>query len=118
MKREPILGVSVYDERNLRKKTGRRFKNIDNFVTYKEETSEPSGYEYQAAKDIHEPCIWRDKLNIHIDMGIEATMQGLWKCFLSMNSFDIDPDQPDKLLEEREAYGLKKSVDRALRWLV
>lgn len=32
---QPIVGLSVYDERNLRKKYGRRFKNIEKFVDYK-----------------------------------------------------------------------------------
>jgi hypothetical protein len=33
--REPILGVSIYDERNLKFKVGPKLKKLDKFINYK-----------------------------------------------------------------------------------
>ena len=124
-KREPILGISIYDERNLKKKCGRKFQKLDKFINYKIEhsledenqVSDKPQYEY-SCREISDPCVWRDKVNITFDMDIVQIMEELWKCFISMDGFDIDPDQKNKLLEESDSYCLKKSVDRALKWLL
>ena len=50
-------------------------------------------------------------------MDIVDLIERYYSLFESMDSFDIDPDNKTKLLEEGDSYALKKSVDRGLRWL-
>lgn len=45
-------------------------------------------------------------------------MEELWRCFLRMNSLDIDPDQNDKLLLETESNELKICLERGMTWLI
>lgn len=51
-------------------------------------------------------------------MDILDYLQNLGKLFESLNSFEIDPDNPNIIMGEAESRGLKKSVDRGLKWLM
>ncbi len=50
-------------------------------------------------------------------MDIVEIIEKVYTLFEQMDSFDIDPDCKTQLLEEGESYGLRKGVDRGLRWL-
>lgn len=52
------------------------------------------------------------------NMDIVQLMEELWKCFMTMDSFETDPDSPQQILSEPDSYALKKSIDRGLKWLV
>ena len=74
------MGISVYDQRMLKKKSGRPFKNQDKFMNFNPESEDNTfddkdKYKDLQAKDISEPCVWRDKLNIHHDMDIVQMME-------------------------------------------
>ncbi len=56
-------------------------------------------------------------MNLSFEMDIVDLIEKMYTLFESMESFDIDPDNRNQLLEEGDSYALRKGVDRGLRWL-
>lgn len=63
-------------------------------------------------------CVWRNVINIHSSMDIVSVIDELQRVFTQLNSFEIDPDDQNKLLTPYDSYHLRLVIDRALAWLV
>jgi len=56
--------------------------------------------------------------SISYEMDIVEFIEQLYKLFLEINSYDIDPELPTPtLLEEGDSYCFMKATSRALKWL-
>ena len=112
------MGLSIFDKRYKKNRTGPKSKKDQNVNISNDEPIEQYKLDYmQQAKQRVYPLVWRDYLNLSFDMDIVDLIESLSSLFNKMDSFDIDPDNRKGLLEEPEQFLLHKNVDRALRWL-
>lgn len=50
-------------------------------------------------------------------MDLVEIIERVYNMMMLVDSFEIDPDRENTIMEENDSFVLKKSVDRALRWL-
>ncbi|KEJ83156.1 hypothetical protein OXYTRIMIC_131 [Oxytricha trifallax] len=73
---------------------------------------------FQIQLDRKKNVKWREYLDLNFNMEVVEIMDGLEKLFEKIQSFERDPDNPEKYMGVHEAKDLRCQVDRTLKWLV